>query len=121
MDIAAIDIAIGKHARWKHYLRKAISTGESEWSVSEAMRDDQCDFGKWLSLVPQSEKRGPHWPEVKRLHAEFHAAAARVLELALAGQQKEANESLAVGGKFAKVSSELVLALSAWKKAAASD
>lgn len=120
MDTATLDAAIFKHAQWKHFLRESVKTGKSEWTVAAVGRDDQCEFGEWLALLPQSEKKGDHWPEVKRLHTEFHTAAAQVLESALAGRQTEATESLAIGGHFSKISSELVVALSAWKKAAGS-
>ncbi len=117
MDIATLDEAIAKHARWKHFLRQAIKTGKSEWTVAAIAQDSQCELGQWLALLPQSETRGEHWSKIQQLHAQLHASAAEVLELALAGRGSEATERLAIGGNFTKISSELVVAIAGdWKQ-----
>lgn len=108
--------AIAQHARWKHFLRQAVDTGQSEWTVATVRREDQCEFGRWLAQVPPVDKQGEHWVKVNQLHAAFHVAAAEVLQLALAGHQAEARENLMISGHFTKVSSELVVAISDWKK-----
>ena len=115
-NTANLDKAIANHAKWKHHLRQAIQLGQSEWTAVDVARDDQCEFGLWLSSLPPSEQRSSHWQEVRELHVQFHAAAARVLELALSGAQDEAAKSLAMGSDFTNVSSKLVLAISAWKR-----
>jgi len=118
-DIAALDAAIAKHAQWKHYLRQTVKTGQSEWTVDSISHDTQCELGRWLALLPQIDKRGEHWSKVQHLHSQLHAAAAEVLALALEGKATEATERLAIGGDFTKISSELIVAISAWKKSIA--
>ena len=53
--------------------------------------------------------------KVQSLHADFHGAVAHVLELAVAGKTKEAEEAMRKGEQFAEVSSHLVQALMEWK------
>ncbi len=115
-DIATLDDAIAKHAKWKHYLRQAVTTGQSEWNSATVRRGDQCEFGEWLARLPQSERQGEDCRQIVALHTQLHLAAAEVLELALTGRQEEAAKCLAVGGNFTKVSSELVVTITAWKR-----
>ena len=119
VDTTALDAAIAKHAQWKHYLRQAVKTGQSEWTVASIAHDNECEFGQWLAMLPPSDKRGEYWSEVQQLHTRLHAAAAEVLALALEGRASEATERLAIGSDFTKISSELVVAISGWKKSIA--
>ena len=117
MDTAeALDCAIAAHARWKYRLMEAIETGRSSWHVGDVRADHACDFGKWLLTLPLSHRLSRHCKEVKRLHAEFHGLAADVLELALAGRKDEAAAAIALGSRFATVSSSLTMAVIAWQE-----
>lgn len=119
MEIAeALDHAVAAHAKWKYRLMEAIDTGRSEWRVADVQADDRCDFGKWLAGVRLSQRLSHHFKQVRSLHAEFHALAAHVLELALGGRAQEATAAIAMGSRFAVVSSQLTMAVLAWKDAA---
>ena len=118
--VEALDHAIAAHAKWKYRLMDAINTGKSEWHVSDVRTDNACEFGKWLSALPLSERLSEHCRKVRALHAEFHWLAADVLELALAGRKDEATAAMALRSRFAAVSSSLTMAVIAWKEAAAS-
>jgi methyl-accepting chemotaxis protein len=107
---------IAAHAKWKYYLRQAIKTGKSEWTVPSVRVDDQCEFGIWLGSVPAADQLREHWKTVRARHAEFHRAAADVLELALAGRREEAEAAIAPNSRFAEVSKKLTLAMMAWKE-----
>ena len=48
--------AIAAHAKWKFYLRQAIDTGTSEWTVAEVRPDDGCEFGTWLLALPPGSR-----------------------------------------------------------------
>jgi hypothetical protein len=109
--------AIAAHAKWKFYLRQAIDTGMSEWTVAEVRPDNRCEFGTWLLALPPGDRDSQHWDEVRQLHAEFHKEAAEVLKLALAGRREEADAAIAQGSRFAKVSTKLTITMTAWKKA----
>jgi hypothetical protein len=120
MEIAeALDRAIAAHAKWKYRLMAAIDAGKSEWHVDSVRSDDACEFGKWLAALPLSERLSNDFKQVRTLHAEFHVLASNVLELALSGRAGEATATMALGSRFAVVSSQLTMAVLAWKDAAA--
>ncbi|MHC5024382.1 MAG: CZB domain-containing protein [Planctomycetota bacterium] len=118
IDTGNIVGAIAAHAKWKYRLRQAIKTGESEWTVPAVRVDDQCEFGIWLRSIAPADRAGEHWEAVCAKHAEFHLAAAAVLELALSGRAEKAEAAIAPGSRFAEVSKQLTLAMMAWKDAA---
>jgi hypothetical protein len=114
----ALELAIVFHAKWKYRLMDAISTGKSEWRVADVRTDGECQFGKWLLALPLSERLSDNCKKVRALHSEFHSLAANVLELAIAGRKDEATAAMALGSRFAAVSSSLTMAVTAWKEAA---
>ena len=113
--------AIAAHAKWKFYLKEVIETAKSEKTVDEVAPEDRCEFGRWLLSLPIAERKSTDWQKIRTLHAEFHKAAANVLKMALAGKQKEATAEMALGGKFAKVSSQLTIAMTDWKRSIVSE
>jgi hypothetical protein len=119
--VEALEQAIAAHAKWKYRLMEAIDTGKSQWLVSDVRTDNSCNFGKWLSELPLSERLSENYKKVRTLHAEFHGLAADVLELALAGRKDEATSAMALRSRFAVVSSNLTMAVMAWKDAASGD
>jgi hypothetical protein len=116
----ALDQALAAHAKWKYRLMEVIDTGNSEFRVSDVRTEDACQFGKWLLAMPLSERLSERYKQVRALHAEFHGLTADVLELALAGRKDEATAAMALGSRFAILSSNLTMAIVAWKDAAAS-
>jgi hypothetical protein len=120
-DTERIVHAIAAHAKWKFYLRQAIETGKSKWTVAEVRPDDRCEFGTWLLALPPGDRHSQHFEEVRGLHAEFHKEAADVLKLALAGRREEAEAAIAPGSRFAKVSTRLTITMTAWRKAVESE
>jgi hypothetical protein len=114
----ALDQALAAHAKWKYRLMEAIDTGRSEFRVGDVRTADACNFGKWLLALPLSARLSDNYKQVRALHAEFHGLAADVLELALAGRKEEATAAMALRSRFATVSSNLTMAVMAWKDAA---
>lgn len=96
---------------------EAIDTGQSEWRVANVRADTACEFGQWLAAVPLTDRLSDRFKQVQSLHAEFHLLASNVLELALSGRTKEATAAMALGSRFAVVSSSLVMTVTAWKDA----
>jgi hypothetical protein len=113
--------AIGAHGMWKARLRTAIDTGKSDTNVADVGKDNGCAFGQWLygPTIDAAARGGADFKEVQKLHAEFHKAAAQVLQLALQGKKTEAEKLLAQGGTFADVSAHLTSAMMRWQKSAA--
>jgi methyl-accepting chemotaxis protein len=112
--------AIGAHGMWKARLRTAIDTGKSDTNVTDAGKDNGSAFGQWLygPTIEAAAKGGGDFKEVQKLHAEFHKAAAQVLQLALQGKKTEA-EKLLAHGSFADVSAQLTSAMMRWQKSVA--
>lgn len=115
--------AIGAHGQWKARLRAAIASGELDIAVASIRVDDQCALGRWLhgSSMADSERDHDHHEIVARLHAEFHVVAARVAELALAGNKAEAQKLMDLDGDFTHASAKLTLAMMTWKHALAGE
>jgi hypothetical protein len=116
VDAERITEFIAAHAKWKHHLKTAIDTSQSDKKVEEVVPEDQCEFGKWLLSLPKQEQATDQWHRVRKLHAEFHKAAGDVLAMALSGKKKEADAAMAFGGDFAKVSANLTVAMTEWRK-----
>jgi hypothetical protein len=107
--------AIGAHGNWKQRLRRAIETGNSDFTVDKIKVDNQCDFGKWLYSLSLDEKNSSHWLNIQQLHAKFHIEAAHLLELSKQGKQQEALDAMFIGNDFARLSSQLTMAMVKWK------
>lgn len=116
---AELDQFIAAHGMWKARLRQVLASGRSETPVATIRRDDQCDFGRWLHGASPADRRAPEYQSIKTLHARFHVAASRVVELALAGRRAEAEASMAMGGEYFQASVELTNAMKGWKRAIA--
>lgn len=113
--VEEINAGIGAHGAWKMKLKTAIATGSSDVKPAEVRCDDRCALGKWLhgrNIDPQT-RLGMPYKVNKRVHAEFHECAAQVLELALSGEARQANELLE--GEFREKSEKVVRALNKWK------
>ncbi len=61
----------------------------------------------------------PGYEDVCRLHARFHAEAARVFELTLSGKRWEAAAAMGDGSPYANASRDLINALTNWHDRAA--
>ena len=116
VDADKIRGAIAAHARWKHFLKNAVATQKGERPVTEVQAENECEFGQWLLSLPVPDRQSVHWQKVRALHAEFHRAAAHVLELALAGKREEAEADMKIRGDFTRVSSQLTIAMAGWKR-----
>lgn len=103
------DEIIQAHSRWKNHLKRAIETGQSDYSVSEAANAHRCQFGQWLDS--STGKSIPDYNEVTEMHQKFHEEAARILELAISGKKAAALESMVSGSPFAQLTAQLIYKL----------
>jgi methyl-accepting chemotaxis protein len=79
--------------------------------------DHQCEFGKWLYDIPAADRPAELWEKVRKLHADFHKEAGRILHLAVNGNPKEALVLVEdLRGSFITTSIELTNTLQAWKQ-----
>lgn len=115
-----LDKAIGAHGMWKTRLKRAIDTGRLDDSPDSIRQDGGCAFGKWLhgSSLTAADKSSVSYWTVRDLHTQFHRVAARVAELAIAGQRAEAEKMMSLTGEFTAISGKLTAAMMEWRKAA---
>ncbi|HAP35236.1 MAG TPA: hypothetical protein DCQ28_04580 [Bacteroidetes bacterium] len=111
----AIDAALSAHAQWKKRLQDAATNGQSDFEVEIVKKDNECQFGKWLSSLSQEEKNSEDYQKIKTVHAEFHTIAGEILKLAISGQKTDAMKMLEFGGQYGVSTGKLVLALNSWK------
>jgi hypothetical protein len=114
-NVADIELAIQAHAQWMSHLRQAVLDALSGIDVQSIRADSHCEFGKWLHGpgLSADDRLTDHYLEVRRLHAEFHELAGRIVELAAAGQVAEAYTLLY--GEYITLSGKLILAMRAWQ------
>jgi hypothetical protein len=96
MNKDKINEVIWTHSQWKAHLRKAIEMQTSHLNVADAGNDKKCAFGKWLMSVE-----------------DFHQQAAQILQIALDGHRHKAQEAIALGSPFNRLTAELVNMISA--------
>lgn len=58
------DKAIIEHGKWKQNLGKN--------QRQNIKTDTECDFGKWLYSLDDSEKKSKEFNKIQKLHSEFH-------------------------------------------------
>jgi hypothetical protein len=120
-DTLHIDKAIAAHGLWKLRLRDAIRTGKSGFQVETVRRDDQCEFGKWLSSLPHSVKETDTGKEVVSYHAQFHRMVALILEQAVSGAKEKAEDAMKSRGELAALSSQLTQTMITWRESFSSE
>lgn len=113
--VEEIKTAIGAHGAWKMKLKTAITTGKTDLDPNVLRCDDQCALGKWLhgSSIDLQTRMGMPYKVNKRVHAEFHECAARVVELVL--KHENAKAAALLEGEFTEKSDKVVRALNKWR------
>ena len=103
---------ISVHMGWRKRLADVIKgVSKEKLSVAQVGASDQCALGKWLNGSVKDEYAGSsEFQALVAEHARFHQAAGQILQLAQAGQKKEAEQLLAAGD-FPKLSTSLVMRL----------
>jgi hypothetical protein len=111
----AIDAALAVHAKWRARLESAIATGKSDFIPAVVAKDDACDFGRWLHTLAGEDVKTAHYAKVKSFHADFHAMAGKILNMAVSGRKADAQKALEPGGEYARIAGKLVMAMTVWK------
>lgn len=109
--------AIGAHGMWKNRLRSAIDSGKGDANPAEVAKDNVCPFGQWLygTTIPAATRASADYAAVKKLHADFHQCASKILACVVSGQKAQADALMS--SEYAKVSADLTSAMMKWKAA----
>lgn len=104
--------AIDAHIKWKERLHDYIlGHSDEELQVETVARADQCALGVWLDGEGKDHHAGqPAFENVRRLHAQFHLCAGKVLAVAQSNRREEAMAMLEEG-EYATASDEVTAAL----------
>lgn len=118
VSVDAIQKAIAAHTGWKARLRTAVASGKFEVEAGLVRVDNRCDFGKWLygADLSAAEKESEHYRTVKRLHAQFHEEAAKVVQWATSGEKDKAEQAISMQGTYGRVSHSLTDAMVKWRE-----
>jgi Chemoreceptor zinc-binding domain len=110
--------AIGAHGVWKMRLRTAIESGKADANAADVAKDNACPFGQWLygAAVPPAARASADYAAVRKLHADFHKCAAKVIECVGHGDKAKADTLMA--NDYHKVSGDLTSAMLKWKATA---
>jgi len=108
--------AIGAHAKWKLRLRHVIDSGTAEIDMADIGREDRCPFGQWMfgPTVSEETRESANFLVARELHAKFHNAAARIVELVSEGKRADADRLL--NGEYSQLSTELTALLVNWRR-----
>ena len=103
---------ISVHMGWRKRLADVVKgISKEKLSVAQVGASDQCELGRWLNGPVKDEyASSSEFQALVAEHARFHQAAGQILQLAQAGQKKEAEQLLAAGD-FPKLSTSLVMRL----------
>ncbi len=112
--------AIAAHAAWTARLKAALVSRQLDIPVNTVKADDQCQFGKWLygKEVSAAEMQGEHYRTTRQLHTQFHEEAAKVAQMAVAGQKEAAEQAMGPTSEYVRISSALTKVLNKWYEAA---
>ena len=109
--------AIGAHGVWKMRLHSAIDSGKADARADDVAKDNACAFGQWLygPAIPAAARTSTDYASVRKLHADFHQCASKVIECV--GHNDKAKADALMAGDYAKVSGDLTSAMMKWKAA----
>lgn len=93
--------AIQAHLKWKARLKNYVD-GVSKENLDPKVvcMDDQCPLGKWIYGSGARHQHLSSYEKLRHEHADFHIAAAEVVELVQKGSKKDAIILLKDGGDF---------------------
>jgi len=111
--------AIATHSGWTTKLRAMIESGKINTTAGTIKLEEQCEFGRWLdgSQFSGAENQTEQYRQVRKLHARFHEEAARIVQLAVSRQKREAESAMSPSSEYAHISSALTEALRTWSAA----
>jgi methyl-accepting chemotaxis protein len=117
---AMLKSAIAAHGAWTARLKAAVISRKLDIPITTVQADNQCQFGKWLhsSEISTADAQSESYRQTKQLHAQFHQAAGKVAQFALAGQKEQAEQEMGPASEYARISSALTNSLTKWNAAA---
>jgi hypothetical protein len=108
--------AMTTHVCCKDCLRQAMETGVCNPPSAVIRSETMCEFGKWLDSPDLASEiyASPHYANMREIHANFHAAAANVMELVEIGETEKAKAMMWADGDYTIHSNNLRSEFLSW-------
>ncbi len=104
--------AVVTHQQWRVAFERAIRARGDGFDPEIVRRDDLCTLGQWLHGAGRAAMNNlTAHAMLTDVHAEFHLAAARVLEMARAERLADAAQGMDPGSQYSRWSATLLAAL----------
>jgi hypothetical protein len=94
--------AMTTHVCCKDCLRQSMETGVCNPPSTVIRSETMCEFGKWLDSSDLSIEisSSPHYANMRKIHIDFHTAAADVMELVEKGEIEQAQQMMLIDGDY---------------------
>lgn len=102
------DDAIRAHSAWKTKLSAYLNNPDGSLKPEEIEPDNACALGQWIHEEGIAHSGDSDYQELKKIHANFHKAAAEVVRRADSGEAVAEDVALGATSDFAKHSSAIV-------------
>jgi cephalosporin hydroxylase len=108
--------ALSIHVCCKEGLREAIETGIPHPPSGMIRSNVMCEFGQWLNSSDLSIEisSSQHHANIQKIHADFHIAAAEIMELVEIGETQQAKQMMLLGGKYTLQANKLKTEILNW-------
>ncbi|MDX2204471.1 MAG: CZB domain-containing protein [Hyphomicrobiaceae bacterium] len=110
--------AIKAHSSWKMKLSSYLQSPDGSLRSAEVRVDNRCALGQWLHGEGRKFAASPEYKMLVERHAQFHQAAARIVDMANAGKSVEGETALRSDNDFGRCSRETVSAIMALQRKA---
>jgi hypothetical protein len=105
------DEAIQAHAAWKVKLSVYVRKPDGALKSNEVRARNRCALGKWLEGSGLKYASLPEYKTLAVEHAQFHVAAASVIERADTGAKLDHDETLGAESQYGVASRKVVKAI----------
>lgn len=113
------DDAVKAHSDWKMKLSSYLRNPDQSLRGADVCLDNRCELGKWIHGAGAKYAGLVEFKQLKDTHAQFHKAAAAIVDKANSGQQMSSQTSLGSGSDFANLSRTVVTNILAVKRSVA--
>lgn len=102
------DEAIQVHVEWKSKLRGYLAKRDGSLKSEQIAQDTNCALGQWINGEGKIYSNLPEYDTLKKVHIQFHQHTAQIVDMVNSGDVKKAEDMLAAGTEFMKLSGTCV-------------
>jgi hypothetical protein len=108
--------AMTTHVCCKDCLRHAIETGVCNPPSEVIRQETMCEFGKWLDSSDLTSEilDSPHYTNIRKIHVDFHLAAAEVMTMVEIANVEQALQMMSHEGSYTMHANKLRQEFLSW-------